>query len=80
MVDLDPMGADDRAWLTERLRMHHAETESAPAAHMLADLEAHLELFVKVMPKDYKRVLEATARAETTGEDVQATVMAAAHD
>ena len=80
MVDLDPMGDDDRAWLIERLRMHRAETESALASRLLADLGTHLELFVKVMPKDYKRVLEATERAARTGSDVQAAVMAAAHD
>ena len=80
MVDLDPMSPEDLVWLLERLRMHRAETESAVATWMLADPETHLERFVKVMPKDYKRVLTATERARITGEDVQDAVMAAAHD
>ena len=80
MVDLDPMGEGDRAWLTERLRLHHDETESELAGRMLADIDAQLEMFVKVMPKDYKRVLEATERAARTGSDAQSAVMAAAHD
>jgi glutamate synthase (NADPH/NADH) large chain len=33
---------------------------------------------VKVMPKDYRRVLEATERAEREGLDVTETIMAAA--
>ena len=80
MVDLDPLDEEDRRWLTERLRMHHAETGSQPAARMLGDLDAHLLLFAKVMPKDYKRVMETTARARAIGGDVQEAVMAAAHD
>ena len=80
MVDLDPMDDEDRSWLTERLRMHHTETESDLAGRLLADLDHHLAMFVKVMPTDYKRVLEATERAARTGSDVQAAVMAAAHD
>ncbi len=80
MVDLDPMSEEDRAWLTERLHLHHDETDSELAGRMLADPDVHLEMFVKVMPKDYKRVLEATESATSTGTDVQAAVMAAAHD
>jgi glutamate synthase (NADPH/NADH) large chain len=37
-----------------------------------------LEKFVKVMPKDYKRVLEAIAEAERKGVDVDEAIMAAA--
>ena len=80
MVDLDRLTDEDRAWLTERLRMHHTETDSELARRLLADSDLHLGRFVKVMPKDYKRVLEATERATETSSDVQAAVMAAAHD
>ena len=37
-----------------------------------------LKHFVKVMPRDYKRVLAAIAEAERTGEDVDEAIMAAA--
>ena len=35
--------------------------------------------FVKVMPRDYKRVLQAIAEAERDGADVDKAIMAAAH-
>ena len=35
--------------------------------------------FVKVMPRDYKRVLQAIAQAERDGEDVDKAIMAAAN-
>ena len=38
-----------------------------------------LKHFKKVMPRDFKRVLEAIAEAERTGEDVDTAIMAAAN-
>ena len=38
-----------------------------------------LKHFAKVMPRDYKRVLQAIAEAERDGEDVDKAIMAAAH-
>ena len=38
-----------------------------------------LKHFVKVMPRDFKRVLQAIAQAESTGEDVDKAIMAAAN-
>jgi glutamate synthase (NADPH/NADH) large chain len=49
------------------------------AGRLLADWEQALARFVKVMPKDYKRVLDAASRAEQEGRDVNEAVMAAAH-
>ena len=34
---------------------------------------------MKVMPRDYKAVLQAIAEAEAAGEDVDKAIMAAAH-
>ena len=48
-----------------------------PAA-LLADWEATLRRFTKVMPRDYKRVLAAQAEAARRGLDLDATVMEAA--
>ena len=45
---------------------------------ILADWDGELKHFVKVMPRDYKPVLEAIAEAERTGEDVDEAIMAAA--
>jgi glutamate synthase (NADPH) large chain len=44
---------------------HHERTGSDVAARLLADWDASLERFVKVMPHDYKRALEELKRGET---------------
>jgi len=79
MVDLDPLTDDDRAFLRERIEAHRRETGSTVAHRLLSDWDATLRNFVKVMPTDYKRVLEAARRAEERGEPVIDAIMAAAH-
>ena len=79
MVDLESLDAGDAALLRELVERHRVETGSAVAAALLADWEPALARFVKVMPKDYKRVLAAASRAEQEGLDVNEAVMAAAH-
>ena len=79
MVDLEPLDASDAALLRRLAERHTAETGSAVAGRLLADWEQALARFVKVMPKDYKRVLDAASRAEQEGRDVNEAVMAAAH-
>ncbi len=79
MVDLDPMTAEDRSWLFEMVSRHGEETGSDVAARLLASWPREVERFLKVFPKDYKRVLEAIRRAEDDGLDVDKVVMEAAH-
>jgi glutamate synthase (NADPH/NADH) large chain len=79
MVDLDPLDDDDEVWLRDRIQRHLDETDSAVAARILGSWDAELARFVKVMPEDYKRVLNASRRAEERGEDPMEAVMAAAH-
>ncbi len=79
MVDLDPLDDEDGAWLCRRVEIHLAETGSAVAQRLLADWDEEIALFCKVMPKDYKRVLEAMAQAERDGTDPVEAVMEAAH-
>jgi len=79
MVDLDPMDDDDIEWLREIIRRHLDETGSTVAARILERWHDNVRWFVKVMPKDYKRVLEAAALAEERGEDVLEAIMASAH-
>ncbi|MDQ2585470.1 glutamate synthase large subunit [Saccharothrix yanglingensis] len=79
MVDLDPLDDADRAFLRTAVEKHYAETESAVAHALLADWDLAVERFTKVMPKDYKRVLAAQARAELEGRDVDAAIMEASH-
>ena len=77
MVDLEPLDDADGEWLREMLAAHLEATESAVAERILADWPRQLGDFVKVMPRDYKRVLEAIAEAERTGADVDAAIMGA---
>ncbi|HUQ39394.1 MAG TPA: glutamate synthase large subunit [Acidimicrobiales bacterium] len=79
MVDLDPLDEDDTAWLRGIVRSHQAETGSTVAGRMLERWHDSVRSFVKVMPKDYKRVLEAAAIAEERGDPVDEAIMAAAH-
>ncbi len=78
MVSLEAPDADDAEWLRERVEMHGRETGSAVAERLLADWDTALASFVKVMPTDFKRVLEAAAAARAEGRDETEAVMAAA--
>jgi len=79
MVDIDPLDEEDIAFLHEAVSKHFAETDSAVARALLADWDAEVQRFGKVMPKDYKRVLAAKAAAERDGRDIDEAVMEAAH-
>ncbi|MCL2582364.1 MAG: glutamate synthase large subunit [Streptosporangiales bacterium] len=79
MVDIDPMEDSDAEVLRDAVARHHAETGSTVAAALLEDWDASVQRFSKVMPKDYKRVLQAASAAEREGRDVNEAVMAAAH-
>jgi glutamate synthase (NADPH/NADH) large chain len=79
LVDAEPLDADDREWLAGVVTRHGEATGSAVAARLLADWDRALDDFVKVMPRDYRRVLEATARAKAEGRSIDEAVMAAAH-
>jgi len=78
MVALETPDADDLDWLRERVEMHRRETGSEVAARLLADWSMSVRQFVKVMPTDFKRVLEAAADARADGRDETEAVMAAA--
>jgi len=79
MADLDPLDDDDRDWLRAIVRKHQSETGSTVAARVLARWHEEVRHFAKVMPKDYKRVLEAAALAEEQGRDPLEAIMASAH-
>jgi glutamate synthase (NADPH/NADH) large chain len=79
MVDLEDLDADDVTWLADILARHALETDSPVAAGLLDRWAASQAAFVKVMPRDFKRVLEAARRAEEDGTSVDEAIMAAAH-
>jgi glutamate synthase (NADPH/NADH) large chain len=61
MVDLDEVGEADHAILHQMITKHHAYTKSNIARFVLDDFENQLRNFVKVFPRDYKKVLQARA-------------------
>ena len=76
MVLVEAIDADDSVWLRDLLVRHQAETGSEVAERLLSKWEIESSLFVKVMPTDYKRVLEAAAAARAAGHDEVAAIMA----
>ena len=78
MVELEPLDDLDRTWLVSTIYRHQTETGSTVAERLLADWTWSAEQFTKVMPRDYKRVLQAIRAAEETGSDIDAAIMAAA--
>ncbi len=77
MVDLDPLGDDDATYLYDAVRRHHEETGSTVAERLLAGWGHEVHRFTKIMPRDYKRVLNARAAAEREGRDPEEAVMEA---
>jgi glutamate synthase (NADPH/NADH) large chain len=78
MIDLDQPDAGDLEWLRDRIEKHRHETGSVVAESMLDSWAESGSKFVKVMPKDFKRVLEAERKALAEGTDPIDAVMAAA--
>ena len=58
MVDLDPVNEEDEKLLQEMINKHYEYTGSTVAKFILDDFENQLKNFVKVFPKDYKKVLQ----------------------
>ncbi|HET6875541.1 MAG TPA: glutamate synthase large subunit, partial [Acidimicrobiales bacterium] len=79
MVDLEDCDDEDVSWLQDTLTAHASYTDSAVAGRLLSTWPRAADSFVKVMPRDYKRVLEAIRKAEESGRPVEEAVMAAAH-
>ncbi|MFV0317979.1 MAG: hypothetical protein ACK5O2_13595, partial [Microthrixaceae bacterium] len=78
MVSLVAIEDPDREFLQRTVQRHLELTGSAVAAGLLDRWDDAVGAFTKVMPNDYQRVLDATARAESEGLDVTETIMAAA--
>ena len=63
MVDLETLTDEDEALVTQLIERHIALTGSERAGEIMNQWGMPAGRFVKVMPRDYKRVLEASARA-----------------
>ncbi|MCE1253473.1 MAG: glutamate synthase subunit alpha, partial [Anaerolineae bacterium] len=78
MVDLDALEDPDEINEVEKMIRRHAKyTASTLALSILARWKESQPRFVKVMPRDYKRMLESFKNAESSGLSGDALVMAA---
>jgi glutamate synthase (ferredoxin) len=66
-VTLERLAEGELQEVEEMIRRHAAYTDSARAWQILALWEDTAPKFVKVMPKDYRRMLDAIRRAEQEG-------------
>ncbi|MEV5575122.1 glutamate synthase large subunit [Spirillospora sp. NPDC052269] len=78
MVDLETLTDQDAEFVRGLVERHHAETGSGTAASLLTDWDAAATRFTKIMPRDYRRVLDAAEAARAEGRDVDEAIMAAA--
>ncbi len=67
MVAVEKLDAEDAADLKATIEEHAINTKSTHASKILAAWDRFLPKFVKVMPKDYKRVLQAIKKATADG-------------
>jgi glutamate synthase (NADPH/NADH) large chain len=58
MVDLDPLEKDDLSLLKNLIQKHFDTTGSSVAKFILADFDNQTKQFIKVFPRDYKKVLQ----------------------
>ncbi len=76
-VTLEHLGESDLPEVEEMLKRHAVYTHSERAWQLLALWEESAPKFVKVLPKDYKRMLDAIRQAENEGHVGDEAVMAA---
>jgi glutamate synthase (NADPH) large chain len=67
LVGLAPVEGDAAERLRELVRRHQEETGSTVAEALLRDWDDALPRFTEVMPRDFRRVLDAKAEAEREG-------------
>ena len=79
MVDLDELEIEDIETIKTLLNKHVEYTKSTVAKNILELWGQYQTQFVKVMPKDYKRVLAAIKKARAEGTSEDEAVMEAAH-
>ena len=77
LVEVEPLSGEDTFMVRSLIERHGLETDSAVAARLLENWGVEMLEFVKVMPRDYRRILEATRAAEANGRPVDTAVMEA---
>jgi glutamate synthase (ferredoxin) len=78
MVALEKLeDADEIELLWKTIQRHQTYTNSARASKVLAQWPQTVPKFVKVMPKDYKRILQSLKRVQEAGLGGEEAIMAA---
>ena len=78
MVDLEPLtGPEEIEEVRKMIERHAGYTQSQRAKQILNLWEEMVPKFVKVLPKDYKRVLQVLERVKSTGLSGDEAIMAA---
>jgi glutamate synthase (NADPH/NADH) large chain len=78
LVEIEDVPDEEADKLRAIVESHVAYTDSAVGRALLSDWFSALGRFTAVVPRDFKRVLDATQRAKDAGENVDEAVMAAA--
>ncbi len=76
MVLLEALNEEDEIWLKNIILEHQNQTDSVVAEKVLNKWGTPSSRFIKIMPTDYKRVLEAAAAARNAGKDEVEAIMA----
>jgi glutamate synthase domain-containing protein 3 len=74
MVEVEPLNDADREIVRGLVARHRELTGSALAEHVLEAWTLEAASFRKVMPRDYRRVLQEIEAAEAEGLDAEATL------
>ena len=67
MADIEPLDEEDRETIYQMIQKHADYTQSQKAAKLLTNWQEMAAKFVKVMPRDYKRVLQEIQKAIGSG-------------
>ncbi|GGC64313.1 glutamate synthase large subunit [Hoyosella rhizosphaerae] len=78
MVDVEDLEPDDVKALHGIISRHYEYTDSGVAKQILNNWSQEVGHFVRVMPRDYKKVLQAIETAKRMGTDVNEAIMEAA--
>jgi glutamate synthase (ferredoxin) len=77
LVGLEKLDEEDFAALKAAIEEHAINTKSTRAAKILAEWNLFAPKFVKVMPQDYKRVLQSLKKVQSQGLSGEDAIMAA---
>ncbi|UYM05315.1 glutamate synthase large subunit [Solicola gregarius] len=67
LVELSPLRSEEADELRDLVQRHHEETGSTVAEALLADWDANLTRFTRIIPVTYRKVLEAQDAARQGG-------------